>query len=160
MTKCSNKQGTLLGQPILCNIQIGIKYHCPNMHTSTDLLDPSLQSNYEVHWTFDTIYKNWMLWNNLFITIGNKPAHCCYNNWREHGIKFTADLYDNGTLLSSNQLSKIYWFCRILTMPGNCNNWWREHGIKFIADLYDKGTLLSSNQLSKKNIDSIGYLQY
>ena len=44
----------------------------------------------------------------MFITIDNKPVYGAYNNWREHGITFIADLYHNGHLLSLNQLSEKY----------------------------------------------------
>ncbi len=79
---------------------------------------------------------NESLWNNRFITIDNKPVHGAYNNWREHGINFIADLYHNGNLLSSNQLSEKYrlsirhlqYISLIDAIPSNWKSAYKKHG--------------------------------
>ncbi len=78
---------------------------------------------------------NECLWNTCFINIGNKPVYGDYNNWREHGINYIADLSHNGNLLSSNQLSEKYrlpirhlqYISLIDAIPSNWKSAYKKH---------------------------------
>ncbi len=73
------------------------------------------------------------------IAIDNKPVYGAYNNWREHAINFIADLYHNGKLLSSHQLSEKYrlsirhlqYVSLIDAVPSNWKSAYKKHGDSF-----------------------------
>ncbi len=79
---------------------------------------------------------NECLWHNCFITIDNKLVYGAYNNLREPGINFIADLYSNGNLLNVNQLSGKYrpsirhlqYINLIDAMSSNWKSVYKKHG--------------------------------